>query len=191
MFTNRKLNDGDVTGAMSFVRLKTLVMHKNVFNDQEGSVKIIGNNGAGNKITTCSVLHNQFYGKATMLSDAALQIVNCDAITLTGNYFTNIGTISSNTMGEATAFKAFSSEPWSLNARFNLFYDNNAGIHIVTGVHSSHQYRQIDGGDRDFVIPTGKIEYNQFNDGPVNAQKGDIVMADISEDSSYFGFLTT
>jgi hypothetical protein len=59
-----------------------------------------------------------------------------------------------------------------------MFKNNNAGVHLMTGVHSSHEYN-----GRTFVIPvnTGTVvEYNRFTN---NAKFG-FAMCNLDKDSN-------
>jgi hypothetical protein len=111
-----------------------------------------------------------------MIADAALEISNCDTITLTANTFDAIQAMASTTLGEAVAVKVWGNNAYKFDARFNMFKNCNAGIHIMTGAYNTHSTL----GSATFVVPTGSIEYNRFTGGAKYA----MALADLGKDSS-------
>jgi hypothetical protein len=115
-----------------------------------------------------------------MSSLAALMIVNCETITLTGNYFDGIrkkSSESSTARGAGMPVLIFSSKAFALNARFNLFNNNYGGLMVASAINNDNT--DFDPDTRSFVIPTGVIEFNQFIH-PSSNHKFDLALADIT-----------
>jgi len=78
----------------------------------------------------------------------------------------------------AVPFMTYASTSFELQARFNFFENNNGGILIVTGAHSS-----VPGiGSKTFapLRPTSLINYNQFVPGSI-VNYFDIAMVALGE----------
>jgi len=69
-----------------------------------------------------------------MLGTAGLEVSHCGTVTMIGNEFRSIGANTDDTIGGATAVRAWSTVPWSLTGRFNRFVSNNADVHVLLGL---------------------------------------------------------
>ena len=174
--------DNTPTSNIALTQLKKVTFNKNTIEKLDGGVAFHGKTG-GHEIDSCEVMHNYFEGKATMLTNSALTISNCKAVTLTSNTFKNIGAMSANTLGEATAVKLYSYVAWTLTARFNLFAGNNADLfiqtkwpaaitqvtHVIPGAPSRIEYNRFQKADNKFAIAMVDLVTTGGKDGAVIA----------------------